>query len=109
MIQLDTQTLLRAVDFLTDKLDEVMLAGPEAKTESLEKLAKSISVHIKTLRDVATHNDEAQARADNQRYISYEDYPPLRPADRTKIITDLETLFDRITVDQSEDTGPDRL
>jgi|GEM_PF-3375290 len=109
MTQVDTQALLRAVAFLTEQLEEAVLAGEGAKAESLEKIAKSISAHIKTLREVDAYNDAVQTRDDNQRYLSYEDYPPLRPSDRAEILRELDALFTRITADEGADCGSEGL
>ena len=100
MMNVDTLTLLRAADFLNAQLD-ARLGGSDAPgVDTVEKTAKAISALVKALKDVEAFNQAERDKDESMRYISYEDYPPLRPADRAQIIGKLEALFTRLTADE---------
>ncbi len=108
MTDVDTEALLRGVAFLNAKLEAHLCAeDPPAGSETPEKIAKAISALIKALKDVDAYNQAMREKDESTRYISYEDYPPLRPADRDAIIKNLETAHLRVGVDPQEIETPE--
>lgn len=99
MTAVDTYALLRAVDALNDRLELALAEVPPPAPDALEKPAKAMGALIKTLKDIDAYNDAARERDESKHYISYEDYPPLRPSDRQTLIAELEALFARLNSD----------
>lgn len=112
MTHVDTQALLAAVQFLTAQMEENLCGNDRpAAPEKLEKIARAISAYIKTLKEVDAYNLEATRQNDSAKYLSYEDYPPLRPEDRRALLEDITAALENIAPEpvaiQRVDSEPD--
>mgnify|MGYP000040806475 CR=1 FL=1 len=82
--------LLEQIGHLIDEADG------DIPTERMDKLAKSISVHLKAHADTTAHNRNLAARETAKKYTRYEDLPPLSPEDRERFKARFLDLISRL-------------
>ncbi|WP_409433475.1 hypothetical protein ACJ3XI_02925 [Litorimonas sp. RW-G-Af-16] len=71
-------------------------AGPPAE---MERLAKSVSAHLKSISDIQSHNERVAAHRFESQYTRYEDIPPPSPADRARFVARLQKLYAEVLSD----------
>jgi len=84
----------QAITCLLSEIDKAS-SNPSAEInpEQMDRLARSISTHLKSLSDLDAYNHKTAEAADTQKYTAYEDLPPPSPADQDRFYIRLESLI----------------
>lgn len=97
-----------AIVCLLDQLGQ--LAGEaegDPPTDRMDKIAKSISVHIKAHADIVEHNRKLSEQAQQVKYTRYEDMPPPSPEDRERFKARFLDLIDKLQSGQHVPDHPE--
>lgn len=100
--------LNRAIAYLLDQLDQCLdHADTKDPAPQMDKITKSISMHLKTYADAAAHFKDIAAQEQKTKYTRYEDMPPPSPEDRERFKARFLDLIDKLRTGQFVPDHPD--
>jgi len=96
MYVIDPDPLDRAVAQTLVQIDIISSDPERFSPEKLERLARAVSLQLKTISDIEAHNIRARKSDEEKKYLNYEDLPPPSPADRARLLDHVRLLYDRV-------------
>ncbi len=113
MTPLDPHPLNQAISYLLreiDRLSTLEISGEPQftlPTEKLERLARALSVKLKTLSEIENYNRKIKDDTLAEKYLDYEDLPPPSPEDRDRLIARIRLLYDRVNAEEEISETPE--
>jgi len=97
MTFIDPAPLERTIRHMLDEMAKLSVTIDDMLIlDKSEKLAKAISIHVKTVQDITAYNARCAAQEDDGKYLDYENLPPPNPEDRARFIKRLTHLYHRL-------------